>query len=161
MTVADLQKYLQALADAMTAGNSPAARSLTDAADRLGKFSHLGIAEFSEFLRNAWEYKTTGIIPVPAVPAPPAPPDPTQSNPKVEKIIARVKELYDEAITPEFNSVAAERQIKAIETQSRDILDAVAAGCGFKQKYRNKGEIIKALLNYVIGRKGSFERAGA
>src|SRR4051812_22668054 len=100
MTVEHLQKYLRALAGAMGDGKSADAPGLTAVADRMEAFKGLEVGQFADFLATAWEYKTTGVLPLPAQASGAtkkvrssgaAAPDPK----KVDDIYRRVKAAHD------------------------------------------------------------------
>lgn len=162
MTVADLQKYLRGLADVLgSAKADQAVKDLRDTADRLEPFEGLTVAALAEFLGLAHEYKTTGKIstPPPTKGRTPRTPAAKQAPPDPAAVIARVKELHDQALDPTVTRETVEAEIGAYSKLSRSALDAVAQGCGFKQRFGNRDAIVKALIGYVMGRKGDVERA--
>jgi hypothetical protein len=169
MTVAGLEKYLRGLADALgSARADAAAKDLLETADQLTPFGSLTVAEFARFLGLAWEYKTTGKVSLPEPVAPrrggtrggggagkkPATPDPAT-------VTARVKDLHDRAIDPSVTRELVEQEIRSFGGLTKAQLDLVAAGCGFTQKFKTKDDVLRALINHVMGRKGAYERADA
>jgi hypothetical protein len=159
MTVADLQKYLRGLAEALHAGRSPAAKDLADAADRLNPFAPLTVADFAALINLAWEYRTTGKIPALG----PAPKGAKAKAPVVapSAALAAVQGLYARALDPAITREVVEREIGALGSLSKAELDAVAAACGYSQTFRSKSEVQKKLVGYVMTRKGSFNRSDA
>jgi len=56
-----------------------------------------------------------------------------------------------------------ETAIKSMEQHdpTRARLDELARGVGFSQKFTSKADVIKAIRQKILGRKGAFERPNA
>jgi hypothetical protein len=166
MTVGDLQKYLNGLATALEAGASPAAPDLKAAVKCLAPFAEHTVATFAQFLVLAWEYKTTGKVPE-SLPSKRPAAKKTEKKPKppppdAGSLIARVKELHDRALDPATTREGVEREVGELaKTTKLPVLGQVMAGIGFQKKFTTKGQVVKELTGYVMGRKGSYERSDA
>lgn len=164
MKVADLQKYLRALAEAVSAAKGLTAKDLADVANQLGPFANLSVADFAQFLQLAWEYKTTGKIAEPqyskggrgGVVSKAA-----KGSMSPADAVGRVKALYDRATDPAMTREYVECEVRTLASLTKAQLDSVAAGSGFAQKFKKKDDVLRALVGYVLGRKGAVERADA
>jgi hypothetical protein len=160
MTVADLQKYLRALAEAVAAGKGSAAKDLADAADRLGPFDKMTVADFAQFLGLALEYRTTGKVTLPTGKTPKtATPKPPAKG--TGELLGRVRSLHDRALDPSVTREVVEREVKAFEKLTKANLEDVARALEIKKPFKTKPDVITALVGYVMGRKGPAVRPDA
>jgi hypothetical protein len=157
MTVADLQKYFRALAEVMGAGRGPAAKDLADAADRLGPFAASSVAEFAALLELAREYRDTGRLTPPTAPLPS--PKPQQKDPA--GLTRLVRGHYARANDPSLTREQVERDINGHDKLTVAALTGVAKELGILDVPKKKPEILRALVRYVMDRKGAAVRADA
>jgi hypothetical protein len=172
MTVADLQKYLRGLADAIGAATKSPAKDLLDVAERLTPFAQHQFAAFAEFLKQADEFRTTGKLPEPrtkpravraATPRPRTPAAPTVVKMQPAEVVAIVESLRNRALAEStLTREAVDKELQAFEKRltSPHWMDVVKA-LGYKKKPGNIAEAIKTAVDYVMARKVGVERADA
>ena len=168
MTVADLQKYLRGLADAIGAATKNPAKDLLDVADRLTPFAQHEFAAFAEFLKLADEYRTTGKLPEPGkkpakprAPKQPAAPKPPKAVPA--DVVALVAALQTRTLTdPTLSREVVEAEVKGYEKRlSAPQWHEVAKSLGYAQKPKNVGEAIRTAVSHVFARRAGLERSDA
>ena len=157
MTVAELQmlltdtgKFLRATAGATAAGE------LEYLSDKLRPFAGQKLKAFADSLQPA------GAAPKP--PAPKVAGKKGKADPgAVEQACRRVLEVYGRAIDPSVTVEQIEASVGELQaldpTKAR--LDDLAKQMGYSQKFKDKAEVLKAIRQKVIGRKGAFERPNA
>jgi hypothetical protein len=81
----------------------------------------------------------------------------------VEQACQRVLELYAKAIDPTVTVEQIEAAVQALQDVDplKSRLDDLARQMGYSQKFRSKADVIKAIRQKIIGRKGAFERPDA
>jgi hypothetical protein len=168
MTVADLQKYLRGLADAIGAATKNPAKDLLDVAERLAPFAQHEFTAFAEFLKLAEEYRSTGKLPEPGKKPPkpraakvPAPPKPPKVQPA--EVVTLVATLQARALAePALTREAVETEVKGFEKRlSAAQWHEVAKSLGYAQKPKNVGEAIKTAVSHVFARRAGVERSDA
>ncbi|VTT97941.1 unnamed protein product [Gemmataceae bacterium] len=168
MTVADLQKYIRGLADAIGAATKNPAKELLDVAERLAPFAQHEFTAFAEFLKLAEEYRSTGKLPEPgkkptkqrAAKAPAAPKPPKAVPADVVALVAalQTRTLTDPALTRE----AVEAEVKGYEKRlSGAQWHEVTKALGYTQKPKNISEAIKTAVGHVFARRAGLERSDA
>ena len=115
---------------------------------------------FADFLEQAEAYSRGALAPKEkAVRTRKSKADPAA----IEQACQRTLELYGRAIDP---SVMLE-QIEATVKELQDLdppkarLDQMAQQMGYSQKFRSKADVLKAIRQKIVGRKGAFERPNA
>jgi hypothetical protein len=77
----------------------------------------------------------------------------------VEQACQRVLELYAKAIDPSVTIEEIEAAVQALHVldPAKARLDELARQMGYSQKFKSKGDVVKAVRQKIIGRKGAFE----
>ena len=72
-------------------------------------------------------------------------------------------ELYNRAIDPNvtLEQIEAAVQVLAEMDPPKARLDELARQMGYSQKFKSKSDVLKAIRQKIIGRKGAFERPNA
>lgn len=151
MTVADLQRYLHSLADAVAASPQaePAARELRDASAALGAFAPLTLAELADFLAAAWRYKMSGEVAAPK----PAPRTVLLADRGPEDLAAVVAALLDPAATPAATPVSVRDELRAFRHLSAGQLAAVAVSVGVTPVPRMAYRALDAVAERITARR--------
>lgn len=167
MKVSDFQKYLRALADAISA-KAPA-RELTDAANALTPFAHHKMEEFAAFLKLAEQkYSETGELPdgnppkVTRTKMPKAPAAPKLPPPTVDELVAAVDSLKVRLRTDSTlgaDGVVAE--LKGFDVMSKDNIILAVERLGMKTKPGSKAKAMAMIVNHTIAAQSGFERSDA
>ena len=149
-----------------TADSNKSANEIRSLATNLAPFGDLSFNDFSAFLVNAEAYsrgELQPIFPKPKAKAAPKPKTPKASEDPdiVAKIIVELRTLYDRALDPTFSDLQIDDALKQANSLNPVQLAEVATGCGFYQKFKTKKASIAALRKWILGRKGTHERAGA
>src|SRR5262249_22468632 len=160
VTVAELQLLLSDLGKFLRASESArAAGELEYVSTKLAPFRDYKLKAFADFLEKA-EASSRGAV------APPkgGGPKKGKADPAaVEQACQRVLEAYGKAINPTLTVEQIEAAVQALEgldpTKAR--LDQLAQQMGYSQKFKAKADVIKAIRQKIIGRKGAFERPNA
>src|SRR5262249_47483251 len=81
----------------------------------------------------------------------------------IEQGCQRVLDLYAKAIDPTVTVEQIEGAVRALQNLDppKTRLDEVARQMGYSQKFKSKADVIKAIRQQIIGRKGAFERPNA
>jgi hypothetical protein len=154
LLLSDLSKFLRASESAKVAGE------LEYISTKLGPFRDYKLKAFADFLEKAEAYprraldqkeKGGGGKKGKADPA------------AVEQACQRVLELYGKAIDPTITLEQIESAVQALQVLDppKPQLDEIARQMGYSQKFRSKADLIKAIRQKIIGRKGAFERPNA
>ena len=167
MKVADFQKYLRALADAI-ATKAPAAE-LTAAADALEPFAAAKMTEFAVFLQAAAaKYGETGQLPdgkpAKAPPKPRAPKAATTKAPKptADDLVAAVDALKVRLRTDrEFNRAGVEAELQRFNALTIAELLTAAQRLGLRSKPKKKGEVQDLIITYTLAAQSGIERSFA
>lgn len=163
MNVADLRQHLADLGKLMaSSGAKPVAADLAAICDGLAPFEWVSLKDFAAFLVRADAY-SRGEVPV-------VPPKkarkvagPTQVAPDVdvEAICREMRDLYDRAADPTTTAAIVDGTIGKLNGLKKDDLIQVAAAIELKvAKSKKAGDIIAAIRQRVIARKGATQRAG-
>lgn len=163
MTVGDLDRYLRNLADAIGKAKG-VTDGLTATADALLPFGDMQLPAFAAFLRDAKQYKETGILPAAPVkggkkaaakPAAAPKPDP-------KTLLELVKDLHARALSdPTITREVVERQVNAFEKLTALALTDILKQLDYKNIPKTKPDMLKALTQHVMQRVGSYQRADA
>ena len=167
MNVASLDILLHRLADLMDAADSArGASEIRTLANNLAPFGNLAFSDFSTFLVKAEAFSRGELESV--FPKPKAKPVPKLKAPKelidpdiVAKTIAQLRTLYDRALDSGFNELHVDETLSRADSLKAPQLKEVVKGCGFHQTFKSKQASIDAIRKWILGRKGTHERAGA
>jgi hypothetical protein len=81
----------------------------------------------------------------------------------VDEACRRVLDLYNKAIDPAVTVEQIESGVQSLQDLDppKARLDDLARQMGYTQKFKGKADVLKAIRQKVIGRKGAFERPNA
>jgi hypothetical protein len=158
VTVAELQQFISDLGRFLRASESAkVAGELEYLCGKLEPFRDRKLKAFADFLEQA-EASTSG------VPTPKAGGKRSKADPAaVEGACQRTLELYGRAIDPSVTVEQIEGTVQALQDLDppKTRLDELARQMGFAQKFKGKADVLKAIRQKIIGRKGAFERPNA
>lgn len=145
MKLADFQKYLRALGDAIGAAKG-VGKDLHEAADALGPFAHQTMADFAAFLRLAETTYPGGQLPTP-------PPPPKRKAEKVtpeqlQAAIQSVRQRLEQRVPLTRAGVAEE--LAKYEALPKPALEAVVKNLGYKTKPRNKKAAVELIADHLL-----------
>ena len=154
MLITDLGKFLRASEYAKAAGE------LEYISAKLGSFREYNLKAFADFLEQAEAYSRGALAPKGKGGGPKkAKTDPAA----IEQACERTLELYAKAIDPSVKIEQIEAAVRALEELDapKARLDELARQMGYTQKFKAKADVLKAIRQKIIGRKGAFERPNA
>jgi hypothetical protein len=161
VTVAELQLLLFDLGKLLRAAESAkVAGELESIAAALQPFREYKLKAFADFLVKAEEYSRGVLMPK----KPPARAKAKGGDPgAVDEACQRLLQLYDQAIDPSVSLEQIESAVQALQTLDppKTRLDDLARKMGFAQKFRSKADVLKAIRQKIVGRKGAFDRVNA
>jgi hypothetical protein len=152
--LSDLGKFLRASESAKVAGE------LELISSTLAPFRDYKLKAFADFLTQAEAY-SRGVL------APKA----TKTGGKkgkadpaaIDQACQNTLDLYAKAIDPSVTLERIEAAMQALHdlnlTKAR--LDELARQMGYSQKFKTKVDLLKAIRQKIVGRKGAFERPNA
>jgi hypothetical protein len=156
LLLSDLSKFLRASSAASAAGD------LEYISARLQPFRAYKLKAFGDFLEQAEAYSRGALAPKPKggrggggkKKADPA---------AIDQACNKVLELYSKAIDPSVTLDQIEAAVLALQELDPPTarLQEMARRMEYTQKLRSKAELIKALRQAIIGRKGAFDRPNA
>jgi hypothetical protein len=153
LLLSDLGKFLRASAAATPAGE------LEYLSGKLQPFQGYKLRAFADFLEQAEATVRGAPVAKGKAGGKKGKADPVA----VEQACQRALELYGRAIDP---SVTLE-QIEAAVQSLGDLdppkarLDELARQMGYSQKFKGKPDVLKAIRQKIVGRKGAFDRPDA
>jgi hypothetical protein len=154
LLLSDLGKFLRASESAKVAGE------LEYISAKLAPFQEYKLKAFADFLEKAEAYSRGAL----------APSGRGAGGRKgktdaaaVEQACQRVLELYGKAIDPSVTTEQIETAVKSLQDvdPAKARLDEIARQMGYSQKFRSKADVLKAIRQKIIDRKGAFERPQA
>jgi hypothetical protein len=157
MNVANLQTLLRNQA-AFLDDAGAAAKLVGDfrsVAQGLEPFATLKLDELFGLLRQAEEYRTTGLLPVKAAKA--KAPKPSAAA-AIEAATQSLRQLYDQAIDPEFSFAAVDAALKAIAKLTVPQLKDVARGFDIASLPTKKADIVAAIGQKIKDRREMHQR---
>jgi hypothetical protein len=161
MTVAELQLLLSDLGKFLRASESAkVAGELEYIGAKLTPFRGYKLKAFADFLEQAEAYSRGVLAPkAKGGGAKKAKADPAA----VERACQHVLDLYAKAIDPSVTPEQIEAGVQALQEAdpTRPKLDDLARQMGYTQKFKSKPDVLKAIRQKIVGRKGAFERPGA
>ena len=161
MTIADLQKYLRALAEAIGAAKG-VGKELGQAADALTPFGGQTVADLAKFLKMAEEvYRETGALPV-VRPKPPPPPK-VAKPPKVtaEQLAETLRGIRRRLADNEpMTREGVKAELAKYVTLTKTALAKVVKELGYQQKAESNAEAIDWITERLTAGKIAGARAG-
>jgi hypothetical protein len=143
----------------------------------LEPFKALSLGAFAHFLRDADEYKRTGVVPVPAgkksraakAPKAPEPPKTPKPKPKtkddaeaIRSAVGRLQGLYDRFADKTLTQAIIEAAVEEINKEfDADGLKAVARQFGISSGLTSKKAAKSKIVNRIVERKDRHERSEA
>src|SRR5262249_10943323 len=81
----------------------------------------------------------------------------------IDQACQNTLDLYGKAIDANVTLERIEASIKALQEldPSKARLDELARQMGYSQKFKAKADVLKAIRQKIVGRKGAFERPNA
>ena len=160
MTVAELQLLLSDLGKFLRASQSArAAGELEYISEKLSPFKGYQLKAFGDFLVKAEEYSRGVPAPKKAKGGRKSKADPAA----VDQACQRVLHLYDQAIDPKTTIDDITSAVQALQELDppKGKLDELARQMGYSQKFKSKADVLKAIRQKMLGRKGAFDRVNA
>ena len=161
MTVAELQLLLSDLGKFLRASESAkVAGELEYISTKLAPFRDYKLKAFADFLEKAEALSRGAAAPTKAKGgAKTGKADPAA----VEQACQRVLEVYGKAIDPSVTVEHIEATVQALQAldPAKARLDQLAQQMGYAQKFKAKTDVLKAIRQKIIGRKGAFDRPNA
>jgi hypothetical protein len=161
VTVAELQSLLSDLGKFLRASESAkVAGELEYISTKLAPFRGYKLKAFGDFLEQAEAYSRGALAP----PRGKGAGKKGKADPAaVEQACQRALELYGKAIDPSVTVEQIETAMQALQDLDppKARLDELARQMGYTQKFKGKPDVIKAIRQKIIGRKGAFERPNA
>jgi hypothetical protein len=154
LLLSDLGKFLRASESAKVAGE------LEHISTRLAPFRDYKLKAFADFLEKAEAYSRGALAPkAKGGGARKGKADPAA----VEQACQRVLELYGKAIDPAITLEQIESAVEALQQLDppKARLDELARQVGYSQKFKAKADVLKAIRQKIVGRKGAFDRPSA
>jgi hypothetical protein len=154
LLLSDLGKFLRASESAKVAGE------LEYISTRLAPFRDYKLKAFADFLEKAEAYSRGALAPkAKGGGARKGKADPGA----VEQACQRVLELYGKAIDPAITLEQIESAVEALQQLDppKARLDELARQVGYSQKFKAKADVLKAIRQKIVGRKGAFDRPSA
>ena len=156
MTVAELQMLISDVGKFLRASDSSrVAGELEYLTNKLQPFRDYKLKAFADSLQPV-DGKPT--------PAPKKAGGKGKADPaSIDQACQRVMEVYGKAIDPSVTVEQIEGVVQALSDldPAKTKLDELARQMGYTQKFKGKADVLKAIRQRIIGRKGAFERPNA
>jgi hypothetical protein len=152
--LSDLSKFLRASESAKVAGE------LEYISTKLVPFREYKLKAFADFLEKAEAYSRGEL----ALKARGGGTKKSKADPAaIEQACQQILDVYGKAIDPSVTIEQMEATVQSLQAldPSRARLDELARQMGYSQKFRSKPDVLKAIRQKIIGRKGAFERPNA
>ena len=160
MIVAELRTFLSDLSKFLRASESAkAAGELEYLVAMLDPFGGQKVRAFADFIAQAEASSKATSAPARPATGKKAKPDPVA----IEQACQHVMELYGRAIDPSVTVPLIDAAVKSLEDldPTKVRLEELARQMGYSQKFKGKPDVLKAIRQKIIGRKGAFERPSA
>ena len=158
MTVADLLKLLAGLGEVLkTSGAASVATELQEVALRLQPFGEYKLKAFAAFLEKAEASARGGPTPPKATARKPAGADPQ----RLQTALDALRGLYHRALEPDVTVERIQAEVGRLADMTKSQLDDLARQFEITRKLQKKDDVLKAIAQRIIDRKGAFERAQA
>jgi hypothetical protein len=167
MNVADLRQHLADLSKLLASSAAKGVASdLTAISDGLAPFRELPLKEFAAFLVRA-EAFSRGEVPITPVKKPRSGASGSSTkmqaadSPDVAALVLEVSDLYGRAADPSVTHDAIDSFVKRLSQLNKTGVQAVAQAIELKvPKSKSAKDIISAIHQRIVARKGSTQRAG-
>ena len=159
MNVANLQTLLRSQA-AFLADAGAAAKLVADfhaSAEGLMPFAAMKLDELVVLLRQADEYRTTGILPAKAPTRKPKAPAPSAAE-KIDAATRSLRDLYDRATASDFDPDTINTALAPIAKLTVPQLKDVARGFEIANIPSKKADLLAALLRKIEERREMHQR---
>jgi hypothetical protein len=155
LLLSDLGKFLRASEAAKVAGE------LDFISVKLQPFREYKLRAFADFLEQAEAYSRGALASGKSKGGRQRKAKPAEAT--AEQACQRTLDLYNRAIDPSVTGEQIEAAVKALEGMdpAKARLDDLARQMGYSQKFKSKADVLKAIRQKIIGRKGAFERPQA
>jgi hypothetical protein len=161
LTVTELQTFLSDLGKLLrSSGSASVATEMEYIAAKLAPFREYKLKAFADFLEKAEAFCRGELAPM----SKGGGPKKGKADPAaIEQVCQRTLELYNKAIDASVTVEQIETAVKTLEQldPTKPKLDELARSIGYTQKFKAKADIIKAIRQKILGRKGAFERPNA
>jgi hypothetical protein len=160
VTVAELQRLLSDLGKFLqSAKAATVARELDEISGKLQPFRDYTLKAFGDFLVKAEEYSRGVLLPKKTL----AGRKPKKDPGAVDAACRQVLQVYERAIDPSVTVEQIESAVQSLQDQDppKGRLDELAQKMDFVQKFRSKAEVLKAIRQKILGRKGAYDRVHA
>jgi hypothetical protein len=124
---------------------------------KLQPFRAYKLKAFADFLEQAEAYSRGALAPkVKGVGGKKGKADPAATEQACERIL----NLYAKAIDPSVTLDQIDAAVQALQAldPAKARLDGLARQMGYTQKFKSKADVLKAIKQKVVGRKGAFDR---
>ena len=158
VTVAELQLLLLDLGRLLRA--SAAAVCVGQISNLSGQVGNLTYKAFADFLVQAEAYSRGALAPkAKSAPAKKGKAD----SAAIEQACQDILDVYANAIDPTVTLEQIEATVRTLEESNamKPRLDELARQMGYSQKFRSKPDVLKAIRQKNVSRKGAFERQNA
>lgn len=163
MNVAALQKHLRDLAEFLESSDAgkTVVKGVKAISDGLSPFAAETVEAFAEFLKQAEEYRRTGVLPLGKAKKAAATAKAVVAPPALDEVKGKVAALYGQAPTATDPQISAlldplEKQFKLPDLQA--IAEVVGVG-GTASKLRTKGKVIEEIRRAIVERRGMAQRS--
>jgi hypothetical protein len=160
MTVGEFQALLSELGRFLRALKAvPAAREVEEVGAKLDGFRDYKLKAFGDLLVKAEEYARLG----PAAKAPKASGKSKADPAAIDRACLAVLQLYHRAIDPSVTLDQIEGAVQALQALDppKAKLDDLARKAGLEQKFKSKGDALKAVRQKILSVKGTWDRKDA
>jgi hypothetical protein len=153
LLLSDVGKFLRASEAAKVAGE------LEYISAKLQPFRGYKVKAFADFLEQAEAYSRGELAPKGKGASRKGKADAGA----VDQACQRVLDLYGKAIDPSVTVEQIEAAVQALQELDpvKGRLDDLARQMGYSQKFKAKADVLKAIRQKIIGRKGAFDRPNA
>jgi hypothetical protein len=139
VNVADLESCIRRLGEILTlSGAKGAAGELVSFAEALKPYAGQKLKDFTDQLEKALGDGT---------------------DKKVLAALQNIEALYGRALDADMTPAIVEGEVRKHGNLSKAQLDEVASKFGITRKRKNKEEILKAIIERIVNRKGTHERS--
>jgi hypothetical protein len=135
VNVADLRQLLTSVGQILTAAGSKNAAEIEYLNEKLKQFEGKTIKAFANLIADANRPVT------------------------VDAALATFKALFERALEPDVTEDFIHKEVKRYEKLTKPQWDDVAKQFGLEKKHPKKDQVIKAIAQRIIDRKGAFERS--
>jgi hypothetical protein len=154
MTVSELLKLLVSLGQVLEAsGAKSVATELQEVALKMQPFGEYKLKAFAEFLQKAAEAPR-------AAPGPKGSAHPVVDGAQqIQTALDTVRRLYHRALEPEITVDFIQAEVGRFAGLSKPQLDELAKQFEISRKLKTKGDVLKAIAQRIIDRKGARDRS--